>query len=666
MASTPAGYSQFISAVAATGLVSQPELESVEGVSGGDQAVAIEHLVARGLLTQFQVDALREGHAADLRIGNYDLLDRLGAGGMGTVYKARHRRMKRIVALKVLSANISKNAMFVARFQREVETIAALGHPNIVMAYDADEAEAGHFLVMEFVNGRDLAACVAKEGPLSVLGAVHCIEQAARGLAYAHEQGIVHRDIKPHNLLLDNRGTVKVTDLGLARLTQEGEVASAGAADVSSAGGVFGTAHYMPPEQAIDFTRTDHRGDIYSLGCTLYFLLTGRTPYSGATVVAVLLKHRDAPIPKLTEVRPGVPQRLDELFQRMLAKDPEDRIQSMGEVADEMAAIAEELRELDDESDFELDEADNSPIAGASTTYSLQLNPDKTLVDIATLDRQSVLLVEPSRVQASIVQNYLESFGMNVAGVVGTGKAALEEAKRLRPQAIVCSLHLPDMTGLQLAEQIHAESERGVAGLAANENKAARSVPPGFVLVTTSTGDVAADSLVTLRRVLPLTKPFTSEQLKAALNTVMSASIDMSAFSLSRQATEITSRKPRAQARVLIVDDSSTARKHIRAALSQLGFAQFTEVADGAEAIAMAANSFCDLIITDYNMPLMDGRAMVSYFKQNIATAGIPIIMVTTESEPRLLEPVRRLGVLAIVDKTFPLNVVEPILDSLF
>jgi two-component system chemotaxis response regulator CheY len=338
----------------------------------------------------------------------------------------------------------------------------------------------------------------------------------------------------------------------------------------------------------------------------------------------------------------------------------------MEEVADEMAAIAEELRELDDESDFELDEADNAPVAGASTTYSLQLNPDKTLVDIAALDRQSVLLVEPSRVQASIVSKYLESFQMNVAGVVATGTAALEEAKRLQPQAIVCSLHLPDMTGLQLAEQIRAESEREAMELAANEDKTGRAVAPGFVLITTSAEEVAADSLVTLRRVLPLTKPFTSEQLKAALDTVMTASIDVSAFSLSQEATEVTGRKLRKQARVLIVDDSSTARKHIRAALSNLGFAQFTEVADGAEAIAMAANSFCDLIITDYNMPLMDGRAMVSYFKQNVATAGIPIIMVTTESDPRLLEPVRRLGVLAIVDKTFPLNVVEPILDSLF
>jgi two-component system chemotaxis response regulator CheY len=288
------------------------------------------------------------------------------------------------------------------------------------------------------------------------------------------------------------------------------------------------------------------------------------------------------------------------------------------------------------------------------------------LVDIAATDRQSVLLVEPSRVQAAIVRKYLESFQLHVAGLVGTGKDALQEALRLNPQAVVCSLHLPDMTGLQLAEQIRANAERGARGRSGSEEGRVSALPPGFVLITTSAGEVAADSLVKLRRVLPLTKPFTSEQLQAALETVMTSSVDSVAFSLSQQATELTSRKSRGQARVLIVDDSSTARKHIRGALTGLGFTQFVEVADGAEAIAMSARSFCDLIVTDYNMPLMDGRAMVSYFKQNLATAGIPIIMVTTESDPRLLEPVRRLGVLAIVDKTFPLNVVEPILDSLF
>ena len=141
-------------------------------------------LTDKGLLTQFQLAALSEGRGASLRIGNYDILDRLGAGGMGTVFKARHRRMKRIVALKVLAANLSENPLFVKRFQREVETIASLGHPNVVMAYDADEAEVGHFLVMEFVNGRDLAACVERGGHVLAVsrGELHSAGRARPGL----------------------------------------------------------------------------------------------------------------------------------------------------------------------------------------------------------------------------------------------------------------------------------------------------------------------------------------------------------------------------------------------------------------------------------------------------------------------------------------------------
>jgi serine/threonine protein kinase len=288
---------ELLEAVAATGLVADEELAKFSAAANGDSAALIGLLAEHGL-TWFQITALTQGRGATLRVGNYDLLDRLGAGGMGTVFKARHRRMKRIVALKVLAANLSGNPLFVKRFQREVETIASLGHPNIVMAYDADEAEAGHFLVMEFVPGRDLAACVEKEGPFSLSRAVSCILQTARGLAYAHSQGIIHRDIKPHNLLLDEAGAVKITDLGLARLNH-GAAGPATGADVTMAGGAIGTADYMPPEQALDATTIDHRADIYSLGCTLYFLLAGHAPFSGTTIMAILLAHRGAPIGRI-------------------------------------------------------------------------------------------------------------------------------------------------------------------------------------------------------------------------------------------------------------------------------------------------------------------------------------------------------------------------------
>src|SRR5262245_11078390 len=309
-------FDSLVENIASTGIVPDDELSPLVACSQRDTNELTRLLTSKGLLTPFQISALTEGRGSSLRVGNYDILDRLGAGGMGTVFKARHRRMKRIVALKVLAANLSSNPVFVKRFQREVETIACLGHPNIVMAYDADEAEVGHFLVMEFVHGCDLAARVERQGTFSLSRAVSSILQAARGLAYAHSQGIIHRDIKPANLLLDDTGIVKITDLGLARLNH-GAAGPASGADVTMAGGAIGTADYMPPEQAIDATTIDHRADIYSLGCTLHFLLTARPPYSGPTIMAILLKHRDAEIPSLREARPDAPERLDALFRKM-------------------------------------------------------------------------------------------------------------------------------------------------------------------------------------------------------------------------------------------------------------------------------------------------------------------------------------------------------------
>ncbi|HYT93186.1 MAG TPA: serine/threonine-protein kinase, partial [Gemmataceae bacterium] len=235
-------------------------------------------LVAAGLLTSYQAELILNRRFEKLRIANYDVLDKLGVGGMGTVFKARHRRMKRIVALKVLARSLNKDRTFVQRFQREVETIAQLSHPNIVMAYDADEAKAGHFLVMEFVNGPDLATIVQQRGPLSVAEAVDCALQTARGLEYVHARNMIHRDIKPANLLRDVSGAVKVTDLGLARLSSGAPNGIIGSTGLTQAGGILGTADYMPPEQALDPSGIDHRADIYSLGATLHFLLTGLPP----------------------------------------------------------------------------------------------------------------------------------------------------------------------------------------------------------------------------------------------------------------------------------------------------------------------------------------------------------------------------------------------------
>lgn len=286
-------------------------------------------LCQRGRLTQFQAEAVCDGRVDDLVLGNYLLLDPLGQGGMGRVYKARHRRMDRVVAIKMVLAKAARSPDAIARFQREARAAARLSHPNIAAAYDADEARGIPFLVMEYVDGPDLASLVAEQGPLSVTTAVDHVLQAARGLEYAHRQGVIHRDVKPRNLLVDREGTVKIMDLGLARV----EGLSGAAADgLTRTGQVMGTLDYLSPEQALDARCVDARTDIYSLGCTLYFLLVGKAPYEADTPTKRMLAHRNQPVPSLRSARPDVPEALEELFQRMLAKAPADRPQSMSEV----------------------------------------------------------------------------------------------------------------------------------------------------------------------------------------------------------------------------------------------------------------------------------------------------------------------------------------------
>ena len=277
---------------------------------------------------------LLQGKGRSLTLGNYPILDKLGQGGMGVVYKAIHRRMERVVALKVLPASVVKRADIVERFHREVKAAARLNHPNIVTAYDADEAKGIHYFVMELVEGSDLLKFVCEHGVLPVLQAIDCITQAARGLAYAHLHGVVHRDIKPGNLLLDKSGTVKILDMGLARI--EGEIGEQ--ALLTSTGDVMGTVDYMAPEQAVNTKTADARSDIYSLGISLWFLLTGRPAYEGGSLMARMLAHRDAPLPSLRAARPEVSEQLNALFQKMIAKEPQQRMQTMTEVVRELEA----------------------------------------------------------------------------------------------------------------------------------------------------------------------------------------------------------------------------------------------------------------------------------------------------------------------------------------
>ena len=298
-------------------------------------------LVERQLLTEFQVRTILNETGEPLSLGPYVVLEPLGQGGTGTVFKGWHRHMKRYVALKVLHADLSESSVALQRFQREMQAGGKLNHPHVVSTLDAAQEGETSYLVMEFVPGTDLASLVAANGPASVVDAVRHVEQAARGLAHAHEQGVIHRDVKPSNLLLTEVASsstgsasseasspiVKVLDLGLARF-----LSSETHGELTGTGDVMGTADYMAPEQALSTRDVDGRADVYSLGCTLFFLLNGRPPYGGETAIARLLAHRDRPIPPLGQSNRAVPGKLDTIFQRMVAKSAKDRFATMNEV----------------------------------------------------------------------------------------------------------------------------------------------------------------------------------------------------------------------------------------------------------------------------------------------------------------------------------------------
>jgi serine/threonine-protein kinase len=477
--------------------------------AAGDGGAAARELVAAGRLTGYQASAVLDRRFADLRMGNYDILDRLGAGGMGTVYKARHRRMKRVVALKVLSKEVAGKAEFAHRFQREVETIARLSHPNIVMAYDADECDAGPFLVMEFVDGRDLATEVRDRGPLPAADAVDRVAQAARGLGYAHARGIIHRDIKPGNILRAADGVVKVADLGLARLNTP----AAGTTALTEAGIIVGTADYMAPEQATGVADIDHRVDIYALGCTLFFLLTGGPPYHGPSAFAVLLKHRDAPIPVL-----AAPPELDAVFRRMVAKSPGDRYQSMAEVVRELeavrlpagpAAAAAPARPAGSSDPARTGVYD--PAGGAAgDAGEFDLSPTGSPADTGPMAAVpagwAVIVAEPSRTQAGIIRRFLGQLGVADVRAAGSGREALELAGRHGACVVIAALHLPDMTGTQLARAVLADPACARAG---------------FILATSESDTGEAGDLPDSPRVVLVPKPFDLSRLARSLAAVV-------------------------------------------------------------------------------------------------------------------------------------------------
>ena len=326
---------EYLSALEKSKLLGSEQLVEAQRLAGesSDASTLAKALARENLVSRWQASILLDlGKRAQLRLGKYKLIQRLGKGGMGTVFLAEHVTMNRRVALKIVPRSIAENRASLDRFFSEARAIAALDHPNIVQAYSVDNEMDRYFIVMEFVDGQDLQRMVELNGPMDFEHAADYIRQTAEGLAHAHVHNLVHCDIKPSNLLVNHQGVIKILDLGLARLNRSDEPRGAAAGEPA-----FGTVDYMAPEQGLGTTNFDHRADIYSLGCTLYFLLTGHPPFPEGTLAQRIVKHQTQEPRDILLERPDTPPKLVDICKRMMAKEPENRYQSIREVS---AALA--------------------------------------------------------------------------------------------------------------------------------------------------------------------------------------------------------------------------------------------------------------------------------------------------------------------------------------
>jgi serine/threonine protein kinase len=564
----------------------------------------LEFLANSGQLTKFQARKVSEGTSAELVFGNYVILNQVGQGGMGIVYKAMHRRMKRLVAIKIIKKQLA-NQEFIERFRREIETAARLVHPNVVAAYDADECELGDFLVMEYVEGTDFRDIVRATGPLPVDEALYVLRQSAEGLQYAHDQGIVHRDIKPANLMRDVNDVTKIADLGLARVITSDDEREG----ITEVGMVAGTLDYMSPEQAVDSSSVDNRADIYSLGCTFFYLLTGGPPFTGRSVLEKMLAHKETPPPRLVDLNDDVSPDVDDIFQRMMAKEADDRFSSMRELVQAIDELHQAETQLGQRA-----------LCGSETT---------------------VLIVEKSRLQAAMITKMLNQFEVDDIHVATCGAAAIEKLEAIPVHVVLASAQLSDMQGVTLAEHIRDELRWSqVAVIVMASDPLNRSM-------TQILARIGASSVIQ--------KPFDAGQLKEMIDELL-----MTEHAESGEMSTLGSRN------VLIVDDSTVAQRRIRQTLTELGFADFVLADDGLAGVAEMQQQNFDLVVTDYNMPNMNGHEFVEWVRNESEQKDVPIIMVTTEFDPAKLAGVYQLGVSAICDKSFERNQVRNIVIRMF
>ncbi len=391
---------EFFAVLEKSKLLTPSQLAEARRVAGDteDPTAIARNLAKQDIISRWQAGQLLAGRSSFF-LGKYRLIELLGRGGMGGVFLAEHVTMNRRVALKTISRQVSKDRVSLERFFAEARAVAALDHPNIVRAYSIDDEGDRYYLVMEYVEGEDLQHMIDRDGPLDVERATDYIRQAADGLDHAHQRKMIHCDIKPSNLLVTGQGVVKILDLGLARLGGEDSDVSLGDDRV------LGSVDYMSPELALKSPDLDGRADIYSLGCTLYFLLTGHPPFPQGTLHERILKHQTQDPPDIRKERPKVPADLAAACLKMMAKQPEDRYQTAAEVSQALLNCkktapsqkrslprAKPLEEPDNSDIFniEIDEASHS-VSGVSKNGSQKGNSGKALSSLSGKSKAVVL-----------------------------------------------------------------------------------------------------------------------------------------------------------------------------------------------------------------------------------------------------------------------------------
>jgi serine/threonine-protein kinase len=616
-----------------TGIVAHDQLAALlnsvpESARPHDAVSLAELLSTHGLLTIYQAEAVGTGATHRLVVGSYVIFDKIGTGGMGTVYRARHRHMNRLAALKILHSQFAESPEYVRRFQREVETVARLSHPNIVAAYDAGLSEAGRFLAMEYVAGDDLDRIVRRDGPLSVRDALAVVMQAADALGYAHQQGIVHRDVKPRNLLRDASGVVKLADLGLVRWDASFAPAAAGLVPLTQAGDIAGSVDFMAPEQAMNSQRADQRSDIYGLGITLYYLLTGRLAYDGATILEKIIAHREQPTPSLRASRSDAPESLDAVWRRMAAKQSTDRYQSVADLLTDLRNCTAET--------------ERGPVAvaprqalprTASTSAPPRPAPRRPV------EAMSVLIVEPSRAQSMLVRGYLNNLDVRKIEWTKEGAEAVRIMTTAAPDVVISAMHLPDMTGADLVQRMRTvDALRDVA----------------FVLISSETDADVLEPVRQAGRVSLLPKPFDFKQMMHAIASLVDFFLPALPLAAPREWERF---------RVLIVDDSAAARRHVHNVLGALGISDMIEAANGKHAIELLESNTIDLVVSDYHMPEVDGRDLVRYIRSHPRYRFVPVLMITSDQDQDRLSALEQAGVSALCDKPFDPETVRDFLE---